>query len=57
MLHKIIESVGYVMILLGAGGIESESMIVPGMMAMTGMAMCIWSAWESGILNEQKNRR
>ena len=36
MLHKIIGSVGYVMILLGAGGIESDPMIVPGMMAIAG---------------------
>lgn len=39
MLHKIIESVGYVMILLGAGGIESDPMIVPGMMAIAGLGL------------------
>lgn len=57
MLHKIIGSIGFILLVLGAGGMDSHSMAVPAAMAMTGMGMLYWSAWESGILNEQKNRR
>ena len=57
MLHKIIGTAGFTMLLLGAGGMDSPSMVVPGVMTMTGMGMLYWSAWKSGIFNEQKNRR
>ena len=57
MLHKIIGTIGFIFFILGAGGMDSYSMAVPAGMAMTGMGMCIWSAWESGIFDEQKNRR
>lgn len=57
MLHKIIGIIGFILFILGAGGMDSYSMVVPGVMAMTGMGMLYWSAWESGIFDEQKNRR
>lgn len=57
MLHKIIGTIGFILLILGAGGMDSYSMAVPAVMAMTGMGMLYWSAWESGIFNEQKNRR
>ena len=57
MIHKIIGSIGFVLFLLGAGGMDSSTMVVPGIMVLTGMGMLFWSAWEAGIYNEQKNRR
>lgn len=57
MLHKIIGTIGFILFILGAGGMDSYSMAVPAAMAMTGMGMLYWSAWESGIFNGQKNRR
>lgn len=57
MLHKIIGIIGFILLLLGAGGMDSESLLAPAAMAMTGMGMLYWSAWESGIFDEQKNRR
>ena len=57
MLHKIIGTIGFILFILGAGGMDSHSMAVPASMAMTGMGMLYWSAWESGIFNKQKNRR
>lgn len=57
MLHKIIGAIGFILFVLGAGGMDSESLLAPALMAMTGMGMLYWSAWESGIFDEQKNRR
>ena len=57
MLHKIIGTIGFILFILGAGGMDSESLLAPALMTMTGMGMLYWSAWESGIFNEQKNRR
>ncbi len=57
MLHKIIGIIGFILFILGAGGMDSHSMIVPGIMALAGMGLLYWSAWESGIFNGQKNRR
>lgn len=57
MLHKIIGTIGFILLVLGAGGMDSESLLAPALMAMTGMVMLYWSAWESGIFDEQKNRR
>ena len=57
MLHKIIGIIGFALFTLGAGGMDSHSMAVPAIMALLGMGMLYWSAWESGIFNEQKNRR
>ena len=54
MLHKIIGIIGFILLVLGAGGMDSESLLAPALMAMTGMGMLYWSAWESGIFNEQK---
>lgn len=57
MLHKIIETIGFVLfIILGAGGMDSHSMAVPAVMAVLGMALFSWGAKESGLF-EQKNRR
>lgn len=52
MLHKIIGTIGFILLMLGAGGMDSHSMAVPAVMAMTGMGMLYWSAWDSGIFNE-----
>ena len=57
MLQKTIGMIGFILLVLGAGGMDSPSMAVPAVMAMTGMGMLYWSAWKSGIFNEQKNRR
>lgn len=54
MLHKIIGTIGFILFVLGAGGMDSYSMVVPAFMAMTGIGMLYWSAWESGIFNGQK---
>lgn len=56
MLHKIIGTIGFILFILGAGGMDSYSMAVPAVMALLGIGMLYWSAWESGIFNE-KNRR
>lgn len=57
MLHKIIGIIGFILFILGAGGMDSYSMVVPGVMTLLGIGMLYWSAWESGIFNGQKNRR
>lgn len=54
MLHKIIGTIGFILLILGAGGMDSYSMVIPAIMALAGMGMLYWSAWESGIFNEQK---
>lgn len=54
MLQKITGIIGFVLLVLGAGGMDSYSMAVPAVLAMTGMGMLYWSAWESGIFNGQK---
>ena len=57
MLQKITGMIGFILFILGAGGMDSESLLAPALMVMTGMGMLYWSAWESGIFSEQKNRR
>jgi hypothetical protein len=54
MLQKITGMIGFIMLMIGAGGMDSYSIAVPAAMAMAGMGMLYWSAWESGIFNEQK---
>lgn len=56
MLHKIIGTIGFILLMLGAGGMDSHSMAVPAVMAVLGMALLSWIAKESGLF-EQKNRR
>ena len=56
MLHKIIGTIGFILFILGAGGMDSHSMAVPAVMTMLGMALLSWVAKESGLF-EQKNRR
>lgn len=57
MLHKIIGTIGFILLFLGAGGMDSHSMAVPAIMTLSGLGLLYWFAWESGIFNEQKNRR
>lgn len=56
MLHKIIGTIGFILLMLGAGGMDSHSMAVPAVMSLLGMGLLLWTAKASGVF-EQKNRR
>lgn len=56
MLHKIIGIIGFILLVLGAGGMDSESLLAPALMTLLGMALLSWVAKDSGLF-EQKNRR
>lgn len=52
MLYEIIGTIGFILLILGAGGIESHSMAVPAIMTLSGLGILYWFACESGIFNE-----
>ena len=56
MLHKIIGMIGFILLMLGASGMDSTSMLAPGILAMVGMGLLLLTAKASGVF-EQKNRR
>lgn len=54
MLHKIIGTIGFILLMLGAGGMDSHSMAVPAVMSLLGMGLLLWTAKESGIFEQKK---
>lgn len=53
-MQKITGTVGFAMFMLGAGGMDSTSMLAPGILAMVGMGLLLLTAKESGIFEQKK---
>lgn len=54
MLHKIIGTIGFILLMLGAGGMDSHSMAVPAVMSLLGMGLLLWTAKTSGVFEQKK---
>lgn len=54
MLHKIIGMIGFILLMLGAGGMDSTSMLAPGILAMVGMGLLLLTAKASGVFEQKK---
>ena len=52
MLHKILEGTGFVILLLGAAGMDSENVLIPIAMISVGMGLLLWAAYEEGYFRK-----
>lgn len=52
MLHKILEGTGFVILLLGAAGMDSEKVLIPIAMISVGMGLLLWAAYEEGYFRK-----
>lgn len=47
-LHDLLGAAGFMLLILGAGAMDSELVITPVVMVILGLACLVWSARESG---------
>lgn len=54
MLASILRVVGFLLLMLGAGGMDSEKLFTPVVMATIGLACLWWGAKESGEIRKPR---
>lgn len=56
MLHEVFGVMGFLLLMVGAGSMDSISMVMPAMFSLAGLSLLCISAFEAGCFNK-KNRR
>ena len=53
-LHKILGAAGFLLLVLGAGAMDSDLIITPVVMVILGLGCLVWAAWESGEMKKPR---
>ena len=54
MLVSILRVVGFLLLILGAGGMDSEMLFTPVVMVLIGLACLLWASKESGNIRKPR---
>ena len=56
-LHKILSAAGYMLGLTGMAAMDSDLILIPIAMIITGSCLLIWSAYEDGYFRKRGGKR
>lgn len=57
MLHRILESTGFVLFLIGAMAVDHNPWYVPVGLMLIGASVFVWGLWEQGIIQRNLSER
>ena len=57
MLHRILESVGFVVFLLGAMAVDDNPWYLPAGLMLLAVLLLVWGLWEEGVIPRMRSER
>lgn len=53
-LHELLGGIGFTLLMVGAGTVDSDLIVTPAVMVILGLGCLIWAAWESGEMKKPR---